>query len=211
MPKIAVPSSLLLCTLALSSLTFTITSQAAEQPVENYWRDSSGAVVTSGSGECVQGIGGLSGTNCVAGAVKEEAPRAAPAEPMAPAPKHYNLSAKTLFDFDKSTLRPAGRRALDEIIGDIRSEISGRAVSDQRITVTGHTDSKGTDAYNQRLSERRAASVRDYLIKQGVRREIIVTRGMGKSSPVASNATAEGRQQNRRVEIDIEAVVQNKR
>jgi OOP family OmpA-OmpF porin len=73
--------------------------------------------------------------------------------------------------------------------------------SDLRVSVEGHTDSIGSDAYNQRLSERRAKAVRDYMISQGIDASRITTRGFGESKPVADNKTAAGRAENRRVEI----------
>ena len=69
------------------------------------------------------------------------------------------------------------------------------------LEVEGHTDAVGSDEYNQQLSEKRAVVVRDYLVQQGIPADTIVSRGMGKTQPVASNDTSEGRQQNRRVEL----------
>jgi outer membrane protein OmpA-like peptidoglycan-associated protein len=74
---------------------------------------------------------------------------------------------------------------------------------ERRVLIEGHTDSVGSDAYNLDLSQRRADAVRDFLLQNGVNAAQISTRGYGKASPVASNATAEGRQQNRRVELII--------
>jgi outer membrane protein OmpA-like peptidoglycan-associated protein len=76
-----------------------------------------------------------------------------------------------------------------------------------RIEVEGHTDSVGSDAYNQRLSEQRAESVRDYLLSQGLKGDILTAKGFGETSPVASNDTASGRQQNRRVELVVSGEV----
>jgi len=73
-----------------------------------------------------------------------------------------------------------------------------------KVSVEGHTDSVGSEAYNRRLSERRARAVRDYMVENGISPSRIATRGFGKSRPVASNETAEGRAQNRRVEIIAE-------
>src|SRR5438445_11633878 len=81
------------------------------------------------------------------------------------------------------------------------------AYPDLRLEVDGHTDSVGSDAYNQQLSEKRAASVRDYLAQQGIPISSVVVRGFGKTQPVASNATAAGRQQNRRVELVVSGEV----
>jgi outer membrane protein OmpA-like peptidoglycan-associated protein len=76
-----------------------------------------------------------------------------------------------------------------------------------KIEVEGHTDSVGGDAYNQRLSEQRADSVKDYLMSQGLRSDILTAKGFGKTMPVASNDTAAGRQQNRRVELVVSGEV----
>ena len=107
------------------------------------------------------------------------------------------LSGDGLFDFNKATIRPDLANALDKIAADT----SGRDYNS--ISIVGHTDSVGSDAYNQGLSERRANSTADYLARKGLDRSKMTTSGMGESQPVASNATAEGRQQNRRVVITI--------
>jgi OOP family OmpA-OmpF porin len=113
----------------------------------------------------------------------------------------FALDATTLFDFDKSDLRPMGKEKLDDLVAKVKSH---QAVDS--ITITGHTDSVGTDAYNQKLSERRANSVRDYMVNAGIDTSLITsTSGMGETKPVASNDTADGRQQNRRVEVVVES------
>ena len=76
------------------------------------------------------------------------------------------------------------------------------------VIATGHTDSIGTDEYNQKLSERRAAAVKDYLVSKGMPAAKITTIGKGESQPVATNKTAEGRQKNRRVDIEFKGVKQ---
>jgi len=122
---------------------------------------------------------------------------AAPAEAPAPAPapETITLSGDALFDFDKSTLRPDAVAALDTTV----QKYKGAKLNS--MTIVGHTDSKGSDAYNQALSERRADSVREYLIAQGLEGSKISTSGRGESDPAAANDTADGRQQNRRVAI----------
>ena len=109
------------------------------------------------------------------------------------------LSASALFDHDKSILKEAGMAELRELDQSIRAR--GTEVVD--INVIGHTDSDGTEEYNMGLSLRRATAVRDYLVNQGIDSSIIDTSGEGESNPVASNATREGRAQNRRVEIYV--------
>jgi outer membrane protein OmpA-like peptidoglycan-associated protein len=107
-----------------------------------------------------------------------------------------------LFDFNKATLRPQGRETLAKIAGIL---LVARGYN---LKLEGHTDSIGGDAYNQKLSEDRAAGVRDYLVQSGLSSTIIAAQGFGKTRPVASNDTAQGRQRNRRVEIVIEGVQQ---
>ena len=109
------------------------------------------------------------------------------------------IKNEILFDVDSATLRPRARTTLEEI-----AEVF-REYPDTNLRVEGHADSTGSDAYNQRLSDRRAESVSSYLERQGVSGARIDAIGFGESEPRASNATADGRQLNRRVEIRIKA------
>ncbi len=102
-----------------------------------------------------------------------------------------------LFDTAKYTLRPGAREKLAKVSGIILGHPG------LRLEVEGHTDSIGGDEYNQRLSEQRAASVRDYLVHQGIATNSVTAKGFGKTQPVTSNDTAAGRQQNRRVELVV--------
>lgn len=106
-----------------------------------------------------------------------------------------------LFETNKYILRPGAREKLAKVAGILL------AYPDLRLEVDGHTDSVGSDAYNQQLSEKRAASVRDYLVQQGIPIASVSTQGFGKTQPIASNATAAGRQQNRRVELVVSGEV----
>lgn len=112
------------------------------------------------------------------------------------------LSADVLFDFDKADLKPEAKPSLDKVVAVLKSYPKATA------TVEGHTDSKGDDAYNQKLSERRADSVRKWLAANGASLRMS-TRGWGEKKPVAPNAkpdgkdNPEGRQKNRRVEITV--------
>jgi len=117
-----------------------------------------------------------------------------------PAPLVASLAADVNFDFDKSVLKPEGRAALDRLVTDMRQ------VEVRRVDLVGHTDSIGTEQYNQGLSERRAASVQTYLIDRGVNPALITASGRGELQPIASNATPEGRAMNRRVDITVDAV-----
>ncbi len=114
------------------------------------------------------------------------------------------LSADVLFDFDKADIRPDAKSALKQAADIIREKARGM------VRVEGHTDSKGSDTYNQKLSERRANSVRDWLVKkEGLKDVKFETKGFGSKKPVAPNTKPdgsddqEGRQKNRRVEIVV--------
>lgn len=109
------------------------------------------------------------------------------------------LTNDILFDYDSAGLRPASRSTLNELADNFAQ------YPDNQIIVEGHTDSTGSDAYNQRLSEQRAGNVADYLIGRGVASRNVVVYGFGETDPKSSNDTAEGRQLNRRVEIHIRA------
>jgi len=102
-----------------------------------------------------------------------------------------------LFDTAKFSLRPEGREKLAKVAGIVSGHPG------LRLDVEGHTDNVGGDDYNQQLSEQRGSAVRDYLTQQGMQATSVSTKGFGKTQPVASNETASGRQQNRRVELVI--------
>ena len=131
--------------------------------------------------------------------------RSSPAEPVptpepTPAPvaiEKITYSAEALFDFDKSVLKPEGRRILDELVEKVQG------INLEVMVAIGHTDSIGTEAYNQRLSERRANAVKAYLVSKGIESDRVATEGKGELQPVASNKTKAGRAQNRRVEIEV--------
>ena len=129
--------------------------------------------------------------------IAEAPPPAPPPPPPAPAPKRRIVLRGVNFDFDKSNIRPDARSILDEAVATLQRE------GDVHVSVEGHTDAIGSDAYNQRLSERRAEAVADYLARGGVARSRLSTKGFGESQPVASNMDEDGRSQNRRVELRI--------
>ena len=145
----------------------------------------------------------------VAKPAPKPAPVAAPTPPPAPKPapkpvmKTITLGAGALFDTNSASLKAAGRAQLDELVSRIHQLASIRAIH-----VDGYTDSRGSAAYNQKLSERRAAAVRDYLVNQGIDPALITIQGHGENDPVADNATAAGRAKNRRVEIHLDGVEQ---
>jgi outer membrane protein OmpA-like peptidoglycan-associated protein len=102
-----------------------------------------------------------------------------------------------LFDFNQATLKPGAKLRLAKVSGIIM------AYPDLKLEIDGFTDNKGTPQYNMTLSDKRAKAVRDFLVSQGVSTDAVTTKGFGESNPVATNATAAGRQQNRRVELVV--------
>ena len=163
---------------------------------KRYVTDSAGNVVKDGFGGCVTApVGGtlMSLPEC-----GDAAPAAAeaPAKAEAPAAKPVVLAVidavAAQFAFDKAELTSAHRGILIDVAG----KLSGK----ESLEIVGHTDSKGSKAYNQKLSERRAQAVADFLRTFGVKNNMSVS-GMGETQPVADNATDAGRAQNRRVEI----------
>ncbi|OWT70268.1 MULTISPECIES: outer membrane protein OmpA [Alcaligenaceae] len=182
--------------LALAFAAVTASGAASAQTVDN-WRNPFGNVWKNGTNELcwrdafwtpATGVPGCDGV-----------PVAQAAKPAAPTPMASKVvfNADTFFDFDKATLKPEGRQLLDQVATQARS------IDLETIIAVGHTDSIGTVAYNQKLSERRAAAVKSYLVSKGIDPNRIYTEGKGKSQPVATNKTKEGRAQNRRVEIEI--------
>ena len=124
---------------------------------------------------------------------------APPPVAVAPVPtsEKVSFSADAFFDFDKATLKPEGKEKLD----DLASKLQG--INLEVIIAVGHTDSVGTDAYNDKLSMRRANAVKDYLQGKGIEAGRIYTEGKGEKQPVESNKTSAGRAKNRRVEIEV--------
>ncbi len=177
--------------------------------------DSAGTPVRDASGNCVQTSGIMHPDCSEKKAEPKPATPAAPATPAEPAPpatpakpapesvkQSITIQAEALFDFDKSVVKPDGKKSLDDAIAKMKG------VDVDMIIATGHTDSIGTDAYNQKLSERRANAVKDYLVSKGVPGNKITTLGKGETQPVASNKTKDGRAKNRRVDVEFKGVRQ---
>ena len=162
-----------------------------------YAQNSEGKAVKNSADECVKAQFGSMPEGCEAAPTPPPAPKPAPAPAPKPAPlQKLTMSADANFDFDKAVLKPAGQASLDQFMAGLAgSKVSG-------ISVVGHTDSVGTDAYNQKLSEKRAGAVANYLVNKGVPAAAIQAAGKGESQPVADNGSKAGRAANRRVEVE---------
>lgn len=181
------------------------------------WVDGSGNYAKDGSGDCIRASEWKAGNDCGAGHGKHmdaapakpaaAAPMKAPvmkqAEPVktSPAPQYRQMSLESgaSFKLGGSTLSPAGKTAIAELVAKFKGETI------KQVIVEGHTDDRGAASFNQSLSEKRANAVKAELIANGIDASVITTKGLGESHPVATNGTREGRAKNRRVEIKVDA------
>ncbi len=192
---------------ASASAQTTKEAPKALKPYSAYVQTSQGDVVTSGTGLCVRtgywtpadakvvGCDGYVAPVAAAPAPAQAAPAAAPV----PTAEKVSYAADTFFDFDKAVLKPDGKKQLDDVV----EKTKGTDL--EVIIAVGHTDSVGTDAYNQKLSIRRAEAVKAYVVSKGIPADRVYTEGKGESQPVADNKSAEGRAKNRRVEVEVVA------
>lgn len=133
----------------------------------------------------------------VAPAVKPaEAPKPPP-PPPAPVQEKVTFASDALFDFDKAVLKPDAQAKLTDLAE------KAKGVNLEVVIAVGHTDVVGNDAYNQKLSVRRADAVKNFLVSKGIEKNRIYTEGKGSKNPVADNKTAAGRAKNRRVEVEV--------
>ena len=212
--------SLLLATLlGLSAAALAQTPGIDMKGTVGYVIDQRGYVAKSGTGLCWRTgywTPAMAIEECDPDLVKKAAPAAAapaaaaPAAPVAAAPKpaaqKVTLAADALFDFNKAVLRPEGKAKLDKLAGDIKG------IKLEVIIAVGHADRFGTDAYNQKLSEKRAEAVKAYLVSKGVEPNRVYTEGKGEKQPITKADQCKGPkskkvidclQPDRRVEIEV--------
>lgn len=202
----------LLAIIAATALTANVAiAHEGGQANEAYVGDSSKHYILDSSGDCVHTSSWSKETatkECNPELFPEPVAKAPPPPPPPPPPpqpvyEKITLSATALFDFDSDMLKDEGKAAIHDIDEQIKAK--GGSVVD--INVIGHTDSTGPEEYNEQLSLRRATSVKNFMVSEGIDAGIIDVSGKGESSPIADNSTREGRAENRRVEIHVGADV----
>ncbi len=180
----------------------TITDIKANTPYSAYVQDARGIIVRDPFGLCWR-TGYYTPADAVAGCDLPLAPPKPVAPPPAPAPapvptsEKVTFAADAFFDFDKAILKPEAKVKLDDMTSKLKD------VNLEVIVAVGHTDSVGTDEYNQKLSIRRSEAVKAYIISRGIDAKRVFSEGKGEKQPVADNKTKEGRAKNRRVEIEV--------
>jgi OOP family OmpA-OmpF porin len=196
-----------------------LVTAAGAQSVDN-WRNASGDAWKNGTNELCWRDANWTPATAAAGCdgaivAPKAAPAAAPAPKAAPAPApapkaaapapapapaaatKVTYAADAFFDFDKAVLKAEGKAKLDDLVGKVKG------INLEVIIAVGHTDSVGADAYNQKLSVKRADAVKAYLVTKGIEKNRVYTEGKGEKQPVADNKTSAGRSKNRRVEIEV--------
>ena len=183
--------------LVLAGVISVAATATSAQNVDN-WVNSTGISWKNGDGTLCWRDANWTPATAAKGCDGFLAPKAAAAAPASKVTQSkITLQADTLYDFDKATLKAEGMATLDKIARDLSK------IKLEVVIAVGNTDSVGTDAYNMALGQRRAQSVKAYLVSKGVDGSRVYTESKGKSNPVASNATAEGRAKNRRTDIEV--------
>ena len=182
--------------LVLAGVISVAATATSAQNVDN-WVNATGISWKNGDGTLCWRDASWTPATAAKGCDGFLAPKAAAKPASSVTQSKITLQADTLYDFDKATLKAEGMATLDKIARDLSK------IKLEVIIAVGNTDSVGTDAYNMALGQRRAQSVKAYLVSKGVDGSRVYTESKGKSNPVASNATAEGRAKNRRTDIEV--------
>ena len=214
--------AMIVATVAIVAPMSSVFAQATTAPgrIDN-WRNVDGNVWKNGTREycwrdnfwtpataLADCDGALKPVAAVAPPVAPPPAPAAPVAPPAPTPapaviapvpssEKVTYAADAFFDFNKADLKQEAKTKLDDLVSKTKE------INLEVIIAVGHTDSIGGDAYNDKLSVKRAESIKTYLTSKGVEANRVYTEGKGKKQPVADNKTAEGRAKNRRVEIEV--------
>ena len=221
------PSNLVLALVALLAIPAFAANPTTPVVAGNpgYLRSADGTAVISGSGDCwhtsrwtpaAASVVGCDGVMAKAAPVPAPSPPVVETEPEPvaaqpvppvvikpePVSEKVTFDTDTFFDFDKATLKPEGKRKLTELASRLNS------MNIEVVLAVGHTDPIGSSRYNQKLSMRRAQSVKEFLQTQSIEPARIYTDGKGELEPLANNKTRDGRAQNRRVEAEVVGVRQ---
>lgn len=213
-------SKFVLSMVAMASIAVSGVTAAAETPQQGYLRDSDGGVVRTGSGQCwhtLDWAADMAIEGCGLVKVAEVIPTPIPPKPApvlaqpAPVPEPptaivITLQSDTLFGFDQSIIRAEGKKQLDK---DVIAKMK-QYPQIQRVLVTGFTDRIGSDAYNLKLSQRRADAVKDYQVEQGIDPTRIETASKGESEPVVSCDVVKGKSNGSNNEL-VECLKPNRR
>jgi OOP family OmpA-OmpF porin len=200
---------------AIAIAAAALATVAGAQEIHN-WKSTGGDVWKNSVGQCWRDASWTPATaapgcdGAIVAPPPAPAPAPAPVAAPAPAPKpapapapapavasKVTYAADAFFDFDKAVLKPEGKAKLDDLVGKVKG------INLEVIIAVGHTDSVGSDAYNQKLSIKRSEAVKAYLVSKGIEKSRVYTEGKGEKQPVADNKTGEGRSKNRRVEIEV--------
>jgi OOP family OmpA-OmpF porin len=206
------PLQMLTLAALLASAQTAMAQTDIKATTPGYWPSTNGNIVVDPFGLCWHTgyfTPDMAQIECDPDLMAKAPPAVVVTPPPPPPPKppiidntKITFAADAFFDFDKSTLKPEGKAALDDLVSKLRG------INLEVIIAVGYTDSIGTDAYNQKLSVRRADSVKAYLISKGIEPNRIYTEGKGKTKPIAPNTingkdNPAGRAKNRRVEIEV--------
>lgn len=164
---------------------------------DNFWTPATAAKGCDGEIKAAPKAEAPTAVAPPAPAVAPTPPKPVTPPPAAPVSEKVTFAADAFFDFDKATLKPEATAKLDDLVSKTKG------INLEVIIAVGHTDSVGSDEYNQKLSIRRSEAVKAYLVSKGVEPNRVYTEGKGEKSPVADNKTAEGRAKNRRTEIEV--------
>jgi OOP family OmpA-OmpF porin len=203
--------NLMLSGVLVATPALTLGVANAHEPIKNnhaYVVDAQGQLVRDGSGKCIRTgswtaeHGLVECGDAVAAAPAPAAPAPGPEKPL-----RATLEADALFDFDKAIIKPEGKAKIDALVAEMRKNPNV-----ETIVATGHTDRLGSEAYNQKLSERRVQAVKSYMVGQGIAADRIQTAAKGESEPVVACNDVKGSAlikclaPNRRVEIEATVV-----
>ena len=190
----------------MRNILFVLLAVSSLASAHDNWTSQAG-IVTNSSGLCWRDSAWTPATAAAEcdGALRPVKPTApavvkpAPVNPIVKTVQEFRITykAQSLFDFDRTVIKPEGRAELDQLVAKLKT------VNTELIIAVGHTDSVGSDTYNLQLGQRRSEAVKQYLVSQGLEAGRVYTDSKGEREPVADNKTVIGRSKNRRVVVEV--------